>query len=94
MADQLHQPFVADIQEIRRRAREHLEEGSLTSGYEGDVDTTVKLLNDALATEIVCVLRYTSHYVGAVGIHSESVKREFGQHAREDPELAHVDGSE
>lgn len=88
MADQTQQPFVSDIQEIRRRARQHLEAGSLTSGYEGDVNLTVQLLNDALATEIVCVLRYTSHYVGAVGINSESVKREFGQHAREEQQHA------
>lgn len=88
MANQNPQPFVSDIQEIRRRAREHLEEGSLASGYEGDVETTVKLLNDALATEIVCVLRYTAHYIGAVGINSESVKREFGQHAREEQQHA------
>ncbi|WP_164000274.1 ferritin-like domain-containing protein [Pyxidicoccus caerfyrddinensis] len=88
MADQLQNPFVTDIQEIRRRARAHLEEGSLTSGYEGDVAATIALLNDALATEIVCVLRYTAHYVGAVGINSESVKREFGQHAREEQQHA------
>jgi bacterioferritin len=83
MAD-IQQPFLTDINEIRRRAREHLEEGSLTSDYEGDVSVTVKLLNDALATEIVCVLRYTSHYISAVGIHSESVRAEFGEHAREE----------
>src|SRR3954454_4972317 len=87
MAD-TQQPFLTDINEIRRRAREHLEEGALTSDYEGDVNVTVKLLNDALATEIVCVLRYTSHYIGAVGIHSEAVKDEFGQHAREEQQHA------
>lgn len=82
------QPFVSNLQEIRRRAREHLEEGALTENYEGDVKTTIKLLNDALATEIVCVLRYTSNYISAVGIHSESVKDEFGEHAREEQEHA------
>jgi bacterioferritin len=87
MADP-QQPFLTDINEIRRRAREHLEEGALTSDYEGDVNVTVKLLNDALATEIVCVLRYTSHYISAVGIHSESVKAEFLQHAREEEQHA------
>ena len=87
MAD-IQQPFLTDINEIRRRAREHLEEGALTSDYEGDVNVTVKLLNDALATEIVCVLRYTSHYISAVGIHSEAEKNEFGQHAREEQQHA------
>ena len=82
------QPFVSDIQEIRRRAREHLDEGALTENYEGDVTTTLKLLNDALATEIVCVLRYTSNYISAVGIHSEAVKDEFGEHAREEQDHA------
>ncbi|XXF75667.1 ferritin-like domain-containing protein [Myxococcaceae bacterium GXIMD 01537] len=88
MANQNQQPFVSDIKEIRRRAREHLEEGSLSSGYEGDVEKTVKLLNDALATEIVCVLRYTSHFISAMGINSESVRAEFGQHAREEQDHA------
>ncbi|GHG72776.1 ferritin-like domain-containing protein [Comamonas sp. JC664] len=82
------QPFLTDITEIRRRAREHLEEGAITEDYEGDVDATIKLLNDALATEIVCVLRYTYHYVAAVGIQSEAVKDEFGDHAREEQEHA------
>ncbi|WP_163784498.1 ferritin-like domain-containing protein [Myxococcus vastator] len=85
---EVQQPFLTDITEIRRRAREHLEEGAITEDYEGDVNTTIKLLNDALATEIVCVLRYTYHYVAAVGIQSESVKDEFGAHAREEQEHA------
>ena len=87
MADN-QQPFLTDIQEIRRRAREHLEEGALTPDYEGDVKVTIQLLNDALATEIVCVLRYSSHYVAAQGIQSEAVKAEFGEHAREEQEHA------
>ncbi len=81
---EMEQPFLTDIEEIRRRARQHLEEGAVTPSYEGDVETTIKLLNDALATEVVCVLRYTSHYINAQGIQSESVKAEFGQHAREE----------
>ncbi|NOJ81510.1 ferritin-like domain-containing protein [Myxococcus xanthus] len=85
---EVQQPFLTDITEIRRRAREHLEEGAITEDYEGDVNATIKLLNDALATEIVCVLRYTYHYVSAVGIQSESVKDEFGQHAREEQQHA------
>ncbi|NVJ01147.1 ferritin-like domain-containing protein [Myxococcus sp. AM009] len=85
---EVQQPFLTDITEIRRRAREHLEEGAITEDYEGDVNATIKLLNDALATEIVCVLRYTYHYIAAVGIQSESVKDEFGEHAREEQEHA------
>ena len=85
---EVQQPFLTDITEIRRRAREHLEEGAITEDYEGDVNATIKLLNDALATEIVCVLRYTYHYIAAVGIQSESVKDEFGQHAREEQQHA------
>jgi bacterioferritin len=78
--------FVSDIQEIRRRAREHLEQGAVTEDYGGDVQTSVQLLNDAVATELVCVLRYTYHAVVAQGIDSESVKSEFQQHAREEQE--------
>ncbi|MET0401010.1 MAG: ferritin-like domain-containing protein [Cystobacter sp.] len=87
MAD-TSQPFLTDIQEIRRRAREHLEQGALTQDYEGDVKLAIKLLNEALATEIVCVLRYSSHAVAAQGINSESVKAEFLEHAREENEHA------
>ena len=81
--------FVADIEEIRRRARTHLEEGAKTSSYELDVTTAIKLLNDCVATEIVCVLRYKFHAIMAQGINSESVKAEFEEHAREEQE--HMD---
>ena len=77
-------PFVTDVEAIRRRAREHLEAGAVTPNYEGDVDTAIRLLNDAIATEIVCVLRYRYHAVMAVGISSESVKQEFEQHAKDE----------
>jgi len=77
-------PFLTDIEEIRRRARAHLAEGAVTPGYEGDVELAVKLLNEALATEIVCVLRYTHHYVAAQGINSESVRGEFLEHAQDE----------
>jgi bacterioferritin len=85
---QTQQPFLTDIREIRRRAREHLEEGALTPTYEGDVQTAIKLLNDALATEVVCVLRYSYHYVSALGLHSEGVKQEFRQHASDEQQHA------
>ena len=86
------QPFVMDMEELRRRAREHMDAGPVTSNYEGDVATTIKLLNDALATEFVCVLRYKFHAIAAQGIHSESVKEEFATHAREEEEHADMIG--
>ncbi len=80
--------FVMDVQAIRRRAREHMEKGAVTSNYEGNVETAIKILNDALATEIVCVLRYKFHAVTAQGINSESVKQEFAEHAHDEQEHA------
>jgi bacterioferritin len=81
--------FVHDVEEIRRRARHHLDKGAVTDDYQGDVATAVKLLNEAVATELVCVLRYKFHAVMAVGIASESVKTEFTEHAAEEAE--HMD---
>ena len=78
------QPFLTDVTELRRRARQHIEKGALTDNYQGDVQQTIDLLQTALATEIVCVLRYTMHAVAATGIDSESVKDEFTQHAKEE----------
>src|SRR5687768_15285020 len=82
-------PFLTDVQELRRRARQHIEEGAVTGGYRGDRETVIKLLNEALATEIVCVLRYKRHYFMAQGMNAESVKSEFLAHAGE--EQAHAD---
>jgi bacterioferritin len=76
--------FVSDIQTVRARAREHLEEGAITPNYGGDLETTLRLLNDAVASEIVCILRYRFHAVAATGISSESVKAEFEEHARDE----------
>jgi bacterioferritin len=76
--------FVSDIESIRQRARQHLEQGPLTSNYGGDVETAIALLNEAVATEIVCILRYRFHAITAAGIASESVKEEFDEHAREE----------
>jgi bacterioferritin len=81
--------FLSDIQTIRKRAREHIEEGAVTSGYAADRKTVLKILNEALATEIVCVLRYKRHYFMANGINAKSVAAEFLQHANE--EQAHAD---
>ncbi|HET6974189.1 MAG TPA: ferritin-like domain-containing protein [Pyrinomonadaceae bacterium] len=86
MADQ---PFLTDIKTLRERARQHIENGAVTSGYSADRETVIKLLNEALATEIVCVLRYRRHYFMASGINAESVATEFLQHANE--EQGHAD---
>ncbi len=82
-------PFLTDVATLRKRAREHIDEGAVTSNYGLDAKIVVKVLNEALATEIVCVLRYKRHYYMATGIHSESVKAEFLEHAKE--EQAHAD---
>ena len=82
-------PFLTDVQELRKRARQHIEEGAVTEGYRGDRETVIKLLNEALATEIVCVLRYKRHYFMAQGIHSDPIAQEFLQHANE--EQGHAD---
>jgi bacterioferritin len=81
--------FKADIEEIRRRAREKLEQGPITESYQADRVKVIDVLNEVLATEIVCTLRYKNHYYMAQGIHSQAVADEFLQHARE--EEAHAD---
>lgn len=80
--------FISDIQEIRRRARQHIEEGAVTQGYQADRETVIRLMNEALATEIVCVLRYKRHHYAASGIHAQSVADEFLEHANEEQEHA------
>lgn len=80
--------FSMNVKAIRERARQHLEEGAKTAGYKAKVETVRKLLNDALATELVCVLRYKRHYYMASGMNSESVKTEFLEHAQEEQEHA------
>ncbi len=89
MDDPKATPFLTDIQELRRRAREHVEKGAVTPAYRGDVETAIRLLNEALATEIVCNLRYRRHHFMAAGIHYQSVADEFMEHATE--ELEHAD---
>ncbi len=83
------QPFLTDVKTLRERARQHIEEGAITATYGGDLATAIKLLNDALATEIVCVLRYKRHYFMAKGIQKGPVADEFLEHANE--EQAHAD---
>jgi bacterioferritin len=82
-------PFLTDIKTLRERARKHIEQGAVTEGYAADRETVIKVLNESLATEIVCVLRYKRHYFMANGINAESVAAEFLQHANE--EQAHAD---
>ena len=82
-------PFLTDIKTLRERARKHMEQGAVTEGYKADRETVVKVLNEALATEIVCVLRYRRHYFMASGIHAEAVAGEFLQHSND--EQGHAD---
>src|SRR4249920_2217501 len=82
-------PFLTDIETLRKRARQHIEQGAVTEAYRADADVVVKLLNEALATEIVCTLRYKRHYFMAKGIHAEPVAAEFLEHANQ--EQAHAD---
>ena len=81
-------PFLTDVKTIRARARQHIEEGAVTPSYQADRKTVLKLLNDALATEIVCVLRYRRHHFMAAGINAEGVAAEFLTHANEEQQHA------
>lgn len=81
--------FLSDVKELRRRARQQIDSGAVTPGYAADRDTVLKLLNTALATELICVLRYRRHYFTASGIHAQAVAEEFLEHAQE--EQAHAD---
>jgi bacterioferritin len=83
------QTFLTDVQTLRKRAREHIERGAVTAGYSADRETVLKLLNEALATELICVLRYRRHYFMANGLEAKSVAAEFLQHANE--EQGHAD---
>ena len=82
-------PFLTDVSTIRARARKHIDKGAVTEGYQGDRQVVLKLLNEALATEIVCVLRYRYHHFVASGIHADAVATEFMVHSTE--EQAHAD---
>src|SRR6476646_3770245 len=81
--------FLGDMKEIRRRARQLLADGAVTPNYKGKVEDSIAILNHAVATEIVCVLRYKFHAVCAAGLASEAVKAEFAQHAQEEEQ--HLD---
>jgi bacterioferritin len=77
-------PFLTDVQELRSRARASLNQGAVTPAYQGDLKQTIEVLQAVLATEIVCVLRYTMNAISAAGLSSDSVKKEFDQHAKEE----------
>ena len=83
------QPFLTDVKTIRERARQHIDDGAVTAGYNAERDTVIKLLNEALATEIVCTLRYRRHYFMAKGPNSKGVAEEFLAHSNE--EQGHAD---
>jgi bacterioferritin len=82
-------PFLTDIKTLRERARKHIEKGAVIESYRADLPTVIKLLNEALATELICILRYKRHYFMAEGIEAQSVAAEFLQHANE--EQGHAD---
>src|SRR6202790_5445019 len=82
--DNNSQPFLTDVKPLRERARKNISSGGVPFTYQGDVRKTIDILQAVLATEIVCVLRYTMHAVAATGISSEGVKAEFAQHAKEE----------
>ena len=82
-------PFVTDVQELRRRARQHMDQGAVTSGYKADREVVIRILNEVLATELVCILRYKRHFYMASGIHSQSVAAKFLENANE--EQGHAD---
>lgn len=87
MADK-KRPFLTDIKTLRARARKHIEQGAVTESYRADRQTVIKLLNEALATEIICVLRYRRHHFMAAGINADSVAAEFLVHANEEQQHA------
>ncbi|MGA2412260.1 MAG: ferritin-like domain-containing protein [Candidatus Binataceae bacterium] len=80
--------FVSDLAKIKERARAHMEQGAVTENYQADVKAVLKVLNEVLATEIVCYLRYKRHYYTAAGLNSDGAKTEFLQHANEEQQHA------
>jgi bacterioferritin len=87
--EETKRPALSDIKTLRKRARQDIEKGAVTAGYTADRKHVIKILNEALATELVCVLRYKRHYFMASGIHAAPVAAEFLAHAAE--EMSHAD---
>lgn len=88
MPSKHQQTFLSDVQTLREKARKSISESAITPAYRGDVEKTIDILQSVLATEIVCLLRYTQHSIVATGLSSEGVKKEFATHAGE--EQAHM----
>jgi bacterioferritin len=80
--------FLTDVETLRKQAREEMERGPVTAAYKADVDRVIEVLNTAMATEIVCTLRYRQHHFAAKGIEAEAVAAEFLVHANEEQEHA------
>ncbi|MGE8641224.1 MAG: ferritin-like domain-containing protein, partial [Achromobacter sp.] len=87
-AQKANRPFDMDVKAIRAKARQDIESGAVTDSYRADRQTVLKLLNEALATEIVCVLRYKRHFFMARGLNAEPVAAEFAEHAMQEQEHA------
>lgn len=81
-------PFLTDVKTLRERARKHIEDGAVTQGYTANRENIINILNEALATEIVCVLRYKSHYFRADGINASAAAAEFLEHANQEQQHA------
>jgi bacterioferritin len=88
-ADRVATPFLTDVKTLRERARQNIGDGGITPSYQGDPQQAIDILQSVLATELVCVLRYTMHAIAATGISSEGVKKEFATHAQEENEHVH-----
>jgi len=84
----MDKPILSDIQNLRDRARKHIEDGAITDNYRGNRPEIIRLFNEALATEIVCTLRYKRHYFTAIGLAAKSIAAEFAEHAKEETEHA------
>ncbi|MGA3157322.1 MAG: ferritin-like domain-containing protein [Steroidobacteraceae bacterium] len=89
-ADPKSQPFLTDVETLRERARKNIGDAGITHSYEGNPEKAISILQSVLATEIVCVLRYTMHAIAATGISSEGVKAEFAEHAKDESAHAHI----
>ncbi len=84
------EPFLSDVKQLRERARKNIEDGAVIEGEKGNTQQTIDILQSVLATEIVCVLRYTMNAVAAAGLSSQGVKAEFDEHAKEEAEHARM----
>ena len=89
MTQIVEHPFLSDVETLRARAKKNIERGAVVEGYQANRQAVIELLNTALATEIVCALRYRRHHFMAAGLHAEAIAAEFLVHS--DQELGHAD---